>query len=43
MRLSKTVTETAMFLKKRAPRLYTSIRNNAPRKLRSIINEKMTS
>ncbi len=42
MRLSKTITETAMFLKKRTPRLYASIRNNAPRRLRSIINEKMT-
>jgi len=29
-------------LKKRTPRLYASIRNNAPRGLRSIINEKMT-
>lgn len=42
MRLSKAVTETALFLKKRAPRLYASIRNNAPRHLRSKINETMT-
>ncbi len=42
MRLSKTVTETALLLKKRAPRLYASIRNNAPRGLRSMINERMT-
>ncbi len=42
MRLSRTVTEAALFLKKRTPRLYASIRNNAPRRLRAIINEKMT-
>ena len=42
MRLSKTVTDAALFLKKRAPGLYVSIRNSAPRGLRSIINEKMT-
>jgi hypothetical protein len=42
MRLSKAVTETALLLKKRTPRLYASIRNNAPRGLRSVINEKMT-
>lgn len=42
MLLSKTVTETALLLKRHTPRLYTSIRNNAPRSLRSIINERMT-
>jgi hypothetical protein len=42
MRLSKAVTETALLLKKRSPRLYASIRNNARHGLRSIINEKMT-
>jgi hypothetical protein len=42
MRLSRAVTETALLLKKRTPRLYASIRNNAPHGLRSIINEKMT-
>ena len=42
MRLSKTVTDAALFLKKRTPRLYVSIRNSAPGGLRSIINEKMT-
>jgi hypothetical protein len=42
MRLSKTVTDAALLLKKRAPRLYRSVRDTAPRRLRSIINEKMT-
>jgi hypothetical protein len=42
MRLSRTVADAALFLKKRTPRLYISIRNNAPRKLRSIVNETMT-
>ena len=42
MRLSKTVTETALLLKRHTPRLYASIRNNAPPRLRSIINERMT-
>jgi hypothetical protein len=42
MRLSRAVTETALLLKKRTPRLYATIRNNAPHRLRSIINEKMT-
>jgi hypothetical protein len=42
MGLSRAVTETALLLKKRTPRLYASIRNNAPHGLRSIINEKMT-
>jgi len=42
MRLSKTVTETALLLKRHTPRLYASIRNNAPPGLRSIINERMT-
>lgn len=36
------MTETALLVKKRTPRLYASIRNNTPRKLRSIINETMT-
>jgi hypothetical protein len=42
MRLSKAVTETALLLKRRTPRFYASIRNNTPRQLRSIINERMT-
>ncbi|HEY1473056.1 MAG TPA: class I SAM-dependent methyltransferase [Pseudolabrys sp.] len=42
MQLSKTVIEAALFLKKRTPRLYTAIRNGAPHRLRSLINEKMT-
>jgi hypothetical protein len=42
MQISKTVSDAALFLKKRTPRLYIAIRNNAPRKLRSIINERMT-
>jgi len=42
MRLSKAVTTTALLLKRHAPRLYTSIRNNAPARLRSTINEQMT-
>jgi hypothetical protein len=42
MRLSKTVTGTALLLKRHTPRLYASIRNNAPRGLRSIINERIT-
>lgn len=40
--LSKTVTETALLLKRHTPRLYSSIRNNAPSGLRSMINERMT-
>jgi hypothetical protein len=43
MRLSKTVTETALLLKRRAPRLYASIRDNAPPGLRSIVNARMTA
>jgi hypothetical protein len=42
MRLSRTVTETALLLKRRTPWLYTSIRDNAPHGLRAIINERMT-
>ena len=42
MRLSKAVTETALLLKRHTPRFYASIRNNAPLRLRSIINERMT-
>jgi len=42
MRLPRTVTDAALFLKKRTPRLYVSIRNYAPRRLRSIVNETMT-
>lgn len=42
MRLSKAVTGTALMLKRRTPRFYASIRNNTPRRLRSIINENMT-
>ncbi|WP_024506535.1 hypothetical protein [Bradyrhizobium sp. ARR65] len=40
--LSKAVTGTALLLKRHTPRLYSSIRNNAPSGLRSIINERMT-
>ena len=42
MRLSKAVATTALMLKRRTPRFYASIRNNTPRRLRSIINESMT-
>jgi hypothetical protein len=42
MQLSRAVTETALLLKKHTPRFYASVRNNVPRKLRSIINERMT-
>jgi hypothetical protein len=42
MRLSKAVTEIALLLKRHTPRFYATIRNTAPRRLRSIINEKMT-
>lgn len=42
MRLSKAVTETALLLKRHTPRLYASIRNNAPSRLRSSINECLT-
>jgi hypothetical protein len=42
MHFSRTVTEAALLLKRHTPRFYASIRNNAPRKLRSIINERMT-
>jgi hypothetical protein len=42
MQLSRAVTETALLLKKHTPRFYATIRNNAPRRLRSIINERMT-
>lgn len=42
MRLSKAVTEAALMLKRRTPRLCASIRNNAPRRIRSVINEMMT-
>ncbi len=42
MQLSRAVTQTALLLKKHAPGLYASIRNNAPRKLRSLVNERMT-
>ena len=42
MQLSKTVTGTAMLLKRRAPRLYAAIRDNASLRLRSIVNERMT-
>jgi hypothetical protein len=42
MQLSRAVTETALLLKKHTPRFYATIRNNAPRGLRSIINERMT-
>src|SRR6202051_1321856 len=42
MQLSRAVTETALLLKRHPPRFYASIRNNAPRRLRSIINERMT-
>jgi hypothetical protein len=42
MQLSRAVTETALLLKRHTPRFYATIRNNAPRRLRSIINERMT-
>jgi hypothetical protein len=42
MQLSRAVTGTALLLKRHTPRLYASIRNNAPRRLRTIINERMT-
>jgi hypothetical protein len=42
MQLSRHVTGTALFLKRHTPRFYASIRNSAPRRLRSIINERMT-
>jgi hypothetical protein len=42
MQLSRAVTETALLLKRRAPRLYGAIRNHAPPRLRSAINERMT-
>lgn len=42
MRLSKAVTDTALLVKKRTPRLYRSIRDSMPPGLRSLINEKMT-
>src|SRR5438445_555865 len=41
MPLSRAITGTALLLKRHTPRFYASIRNNAPRKLRSIINERM--
>jgi SAM-dependent methyltransferase len=42
MQLSKAVTGTALLLKRHTPRFYASIRNNAPRRLRFIISERMT-
>ncbi|MEA2830289.1 MAG: hypothetical protein QOF22_1037 [Bradyrhizobium sp.] len=42
MQISRAVTETALLLKRHTPRFYASIRNNAPHRLRSIINERMT-
>jgi hypothetical protein len=42
MQISRAVTETALLLKRHAPRFYASIRNNAPRRLRSVINTRMT-
>jgi hypothetical protein len=42
MQLSRAVTGTALLLKRHTPRLYASIRNNAPGRLRAIINERMT-
>jgi hypothetical protein len=42
MQLSRAVTGTALLLKRHTPRFYASIRNNAPCRLRSIINERMT-
>jgi hypothetical protein len=42
MQFSRAVTETALMLKRHMPGFYASIRNNAPRRLRSIINERMT-
>ena len=42
MRLSRTVTETALLLKRRTPLLYSSIRDNTPSELRAFINRRMT-
>ena len=42
MQPSRAVTETALLLKRYMPRFYASIRNNAPRRLRFAINERMT-
>src|ERR1700733_2624956 len=42
MPISRAVTETALLLKRHAPRLYASIQNSAPRRLRSVINRRMT-
>jgi hypothetical protein len=42
MQPSRAVTETALLLKRYMPRIYASIRNSAPRRLRSAINERMT-
>jgi SAM-dependent methyltransferase len=42
MGFSRAVTGTALLLKKHAPGFYASIRDNAPRGLRSLINERMT-
>jgi hypothetical protein len=42
MHLSRAVSGTAPLLKKHAPGLFASIRNNTPRGLRSLINERMT-
>src|SRR5882757_543401 len=42
MQPSRAITETALLLKRYMPRLYISIRNNAPGRLRSVINERMT-
>jgi hypothetical protein len=42
MQISRAVTGTALLLKRHTPRFYASIRNNAPRRLRFIINERMT-
>jgi len=42
MQLSRAVTETALLLKRHTPGFYASIRDHAPRRLRAIINERMT-
>ncbi len=43
MLAAKLVTDTALLLKKRAPRLYLFLRNSAPSGLRSAVNETMTA
>jgi hypothetical protein len=42
MQLSRAVTQTALLFKKHVPGFCASIRNNAPRKLRSLVKARMT-